>query len=126
MDQLAREIEKDCEEKVARLNVLSRDEEVEYKLIGIGGPGAALPEFKCQVVYRGRIQGLIGMDQVDKRIKRLSGRSTFREFIEKPAGVTGSTTSREDAVPQGELNKVLFDSIDLINKFKSQLTVLNR
>lgn len=116
--QVGAELREDLESKIAKLSELMQDSGEEYRLVDIGsGP---IGNFRCQIVdvSSKAVKGMISMDTVDKRIRR-----ALRTPIPVSTDASIPTSIRLKGM---DLNEILFNSIQLINKMKTQLEIIER
>ena len=111
--QYREEIRQEFRLKVERLMELSSFDEnclTEYKLTE--DDSEAVSGYKCQVWESGILVRVIGMDSVSKRIKSMENRMSSRHCPREDQG--------------GELIVLNnFETIQLINKLKYQITILS-
>jgi hypothetical protein len=102
LEECEREIFREYQEKVSRLNN-QEDGDTLYQLTQIRGG-----DLKVRVIRQGgKIQHFLSLAHIDRK---LGGLVTHKRH---------QSSSQEQ-----ELNKILFDSIQLINKFRHHLKIL--
>jgi hypothetical protein len=108
--KLSLELRREYEVKVAALNQSLNDQEMEYRLINTS-PGM-IGTYRVQLIntLTGKIENVFGPEKLDKKLKRLERKKNIEYF------------ENQD---ESDLNKILFESIDLINKFKNQINCLS-
>jgi hypothetical protein len=114
LQQCEREIFREYEEKVRRLNELT-SETPRYRLVHIRGRTGAR-DLKVQVLTStGETKHVLGLEFVDRKLKSCQSRRPLKD-VTNFASQTNVTA---------DLNKVLFETIQLISKFRNQARALN-
>lgn len=112
--QCERDIHKEYSEKIHILNDRLKSSGTEYKLARLTSKGTNA--LKVQVFQHGELKRILGLEHVDRKLRSTTSSAHGKENKNQQAS---TSSSREQ-----ELNKVLFETIQLINKLRFQYTAL--
>ena len=129
--ELEEELRREYSKKTNRINELLReidpDSSLEYNLIDLQVSSKSCI-LKCKVNDSKRNSArIIGLEAVDRRLRALINQAKLEKLKGKenhPACITEKSAIDSSSNRKNESNKILFDTIQLIDKLRSQYELL--
>jgi len=125
--ELEEELKAEYTKKTSKINRLLREIDpettVEYKLIDLDVSSKSSSILKCKVTDCDKSARIIGLEAVDRRLKAL-GNQVKLHGLKGKENVEGKRRGGNILQSENESNKILFDTIQLIDKLRAQYEVL--
>lgn len=114
--QCESEIHKEYSDKISILNDRLKSSGIEYKLARL--TSKVTNSLKVQVFHDGELKRILGLEHVDRKLRSTTSYSHEKENKSLQAS---NSSQREQ-----EMNKVLFETIQLINKLRFQTNAFSK